>query len=104
MEKCLPRARGISMLKVSQEEVIKIAALSSIDLREQNLDVLVRQLEDVLSYAARVQEIATESDELVNKRINIFRHDSVIRSDAQQILEQAPEREQNYFVVPKIVG
>lgn len=91
------------MSKISKEEVIKIAALSSLALEEHKIDALIEQLESVLSYAERVREIAADTDEPLTKNINIFRDDVVIPFDAPSIMKEAPECEQNYFVVPKIV-
>jgi aspartyl-tRNA(Asn)/glutamyl-tRNA(Gln) amidotransferase subunit C len=91
------------MSKITKEEVIKIAALSSIALEEHRLDTLLSQLESVLSYAERVREIAADIDEPITKNSNIFRDDLVIPFDAATIMKEAPEADQNYFVVPKIV-
>ncbi|MBS1986641.1 Asp-tRNA(Asn)/Glu-tRNA(Gln) amidotransferase subunit GatC [Candidatus Dependentiae bacterium] len=91
------------MSKISREEVIKIAALSSIALEEHKINALVEQLESVLSYAQRVTEIAADADEQVTKNINIFRDDVIVSFDASTVMKEAPERDQNYFVVPKIV-
>ena len=91
------------MSKISKEEVIKIAALSCIAIEENKLDALVEQLESVLSYAERVTQIAADADEQLTKKINIFRDDVVISFDSQQVMKEAPESDENYFVVPKIV-
>lgn len=91
------------MSKISKEEVIKIAALSCIAIEEHKLDALVEQLESVLSYAERVTQIAADADEQLTKNINVFRDDVVISFDSQQVMKEAPESDENYFVVPKIV-
>lgn len=91
------------MSKISREEVIKIAALSSIALEEHKINALIEQLESVLSYAQRVTEIAADADEQATKNINVFRDDVVMPFDAGTVMKEAPERDQNYFVVPKIV-
>lgn len=91
------------MPKVLKEEVYKIATMSHIDLQEHKIDALIKQLEDVLNYAERVQEIAAEVDEPRARNVNVFREDSSVPFDAQRIMQEAPEREENYFVVPKIL-
>lgn len=91
------------MSKITEQEVIKIAAMSNIEIARDGMDSLIKQLEDVLNYAARVTEIAADVDDVSTKNINVFREDIIIPSDAQSIMKEAPESESNYFVVPKIV-
>lgn len=91
------------MAKISQEEVIKIARISHITVRDEEVESITKHLESVLSYAERVQEIAAQIEEPLNKNINIFREDLIVRTDPETILCQAPEREEDYFVVPAII-
>lgn len=91
------------MTKISRDEVLKIAHMSQIALREEEIDVLKTQLEQVLTYAERVTEVATHIEEPSTKQNNVFREDVVVLQDPEPILAQAPEREGNYFVVPKIL-
>lgn len=91
------------MSKIMKDEVIKIAAMSHIELSKDTIDDFVQRLEKVLNYAERVKEIAADSNEPLHKRVNVFREDSVERCDAQRVLQEAPQREQDYFVVPNIL-
>ncbi len=91
------------MTKVSREEVLKVAKMSYISLREQEIDPLIKSMEQVLSYAERVTQVATMIEEPSTQNVNIFREDLVVPQHPQQILIQAPERIDNYFVVPMIL-
>lgn len=91
------------MAIITQEEVLKIAKISHITLREDEIAQLTQELEAVLSYAARVQEIASQIEEPLTKNVNIFREDVVVPSHPETILAQAPSREEDYFVVPAII-
>jgi len=91
-------------MKISREEVLKIAKISRITLFEDEIEGFVKQLNDVLSYAERVKEVAEElEDQPSNKNVNFFREDVVSKFDSKEILDRAPEGEGNYFVVPKIL-
>lgn len=91
-------------MKISREEVIKIANISKIALKESEIEPLVKQLEDVLSYAQCVKKVADELvDQPSNKNVNFLREDVIVRTNAQAVLGQAPEREGDFFVVPKIL-
>jgi len=91
------------MALITQEEVLKIARMAHIDLNEHEVKEMQKHLEAVLSYAARVQEIAKDVDEVQIKNCNVEREDIAVRPDAEKILAQAPEREGDYFVVPAII-
>ncbi len=91
------------MTKISREEVLKIAYMSRIALREDEINTLIEQLEQVLSYAERVTKVATMVSEPSTKQVNVFRDDLVIPQDPAPLLAQAPEREGNFFVVPVIL-
>lgn len=91
------------MTKISREEVLKIAEISHISLREDEIEPMIKHLEGVLSYAERVEEIAADIEEPSDKNVNVLREDVVVRVDPETILRQAPEREDNYFVVPAIL-
>lgn len=91
------------MTKISRKEILKIAQLSRLELRDDEIPALMSQLERVLTYAERVQEIVGKVEEPSSRNVNVFREDVIVRCDAQEILAQAPEREGDYFVVPKII-
>lgn len=91
------------MTKISRQEVLKLADLSHIHIHEQEIQPLIEQLQQVLSYAARVQEVAVQASEISVKNVNVFRDDVATVHDADRIRSRAPEREGDYFVVPKIL-
>ncbi|TET07067.1 Asp-tRNA(Asn)/Glu-tRNA(Gln) amidotransferase subunit GatC [Candidatus Dependentiae bacterium] len=91
------------MTQISREEILKIAGLSKIELPENEIDVMSKQLQDVLTYAHCVCDIAAEIILSPQKNINVFREDVISPNDAQLIMTQAPESVQNYFVVPIVL-
>lgn len=93
----------MKMKKISRQEVLTIAQMSRIALRDNEVDVMVEQLDQVLSYAERVGGFATELAEPSTKQVNVFRDDVVVPQNPEPLLALAPEREGNYFVVPAIL-
>lgn len=91
------------MTKISKEEILKIARLSKIELPKGEIEVMSKQLQDVLTYARRVCDIAAEITLSPQKNINVFREDVIAPNDAPLIMAQAPESMQNYFVVPIVL-
>lgn len=91
------------MAKITREEVLKIAKMSQLAIHEDEIPAFIKQLEQVLSYAERVNEIAAVVEEPSNRNVNTFRNDVVDKTDPEPILDQAPVREGDYFVVPVIL-
>ncbi len=91
------------MTKISRQEALKIAKSSCVGVRENEIQSLVKELEQVLSYAERVQQVAADVEEPSTKNVNVFREDVAVKKNPEAILACAPEREERYFVVPKII-
>ncbi len=91
------------MVKITREEVLKLAEISKIYLHENEIDLVVEQLKSVLGYAAKVSDIAGDIQIQSVKNVNIYRDDIALHTDPQPILAQAPEHEDDYFVVLPIL-
>jgi aspartyl-tRNA(Asn)/glutamyl-tRNA(Gln) amidotransferase subunit C len=91
------------MAFITREEILKVARMSHIELTEQEIEKMQVHVEAVLSYAARVQDIAKDVSVVNMKNSNIERDDRVIPAHGEKIRAQAPEREGDYFVVPAII-
>lgn len=80
--------------------------MSNILLHEDEAEALAPDLAAVLSYASSLQDIAKNyqgAPGTLLTNTNIVRDDEVHRTDPEAILALAPEREGNFFVVPKII-
>ena len=95
------------MSVISKEEVLRIAKMSRITVHEQEVEQLTKQLNDILTYAARVSEIAGLDQHAQQaqdaKNINVWRQDTVVPCNGERILAAAPVHEADYFVVPAII-
>lgn len=91
-------------MKISKEEVLKIAHISRLALDNNEIDLILQQLQDVLEYAQCVQKLADETIDLsLYKNSNVTRAGVVTSSHPEVLLSRAPEREDHYFVVPCIL-
>lgn len=79
--------------------------MSRIKIAPHEATTLMEQISDVLGYASSLQQIAKKAQihEFEPEQKNVMREDVVHTFDAELLLSQAPEREGNYFVVPKII-
>ncbi len=89
-------------------DIAKVAHLARLALTEEELSEYGAQLEDILEHAERVGALPTEGVPPTSHPLpmtNAFRPDEVRASlDRDEVLQQAPDREGEYFRVPRILG
>ena len=94
-------------MQVSREEILHIADLAHINLKEDEIDNYLINLQDILNFANIVNKANVEGlDESVGALdgYNIFRKDEVIDfKEKDLLLQNAPEKERGMFKVPKVV-
>ena len=88
-------------------DIVRIAQLARISLDEEELEGYATQLEQILEHAARVQALPTDGIEPTSHpltMVNAFRPDEVIDClDRDEVLSEAPDAENGYFRVPRIL-
>lgn len=94
-------------MKVTREDVENVALLSRLSIDEKDMDKNIQELSDFLEYVDRLQQVDTENVTPTAHVLpiqNVFREDVVKPSlDRDLALSNAPEQEDGYFRVPKIV-
>lgn len=92
---------------VSIEEVEKIASLSMLYVSEDDKKMLQESLETILAHAQRLNELDTENVKpttYILKQQNVFREDEILPArEREELLKNAPEKEDGYFIVPQVV-
>ncbi|AFY38309.1 aspartyl/glutamyl-tRNA(Asn/Gln) amidotransferase subunit C [[Leptolyngbya] sp. PCC 7376] len=93
---------------IDLEQVRKVAKLARLDLTPEEEAVLPEQLNGILDYVEQLSELNTDDVAPTTRAIdvsNIFREDTQKTfGDREGLLENAPEREDDFFRVPKIMG
>lgn len=94
-------------MKVTREDVENVALLSRLSVSEDEMDKNIKELSDFLEYVDRLQQVDTENvvpTAHVLPLKNVFREDVVKPSlDRDAALSNAPEKDNGYFRVPKIL-
>jgi len=91
-------------MEITREEVLKIARMARIAIAEDEIEGYRKQLQDILSYSSCVTQLAATIDSSdFAKNVNIMRNDEVHAFNAQDILNRAPDAQDSYFVVPRIL-
>jgi aspartyl-tRNA(Asn)/glutamyl-tRNA(Gln) amidotransferase subunit C len=92
---------------LTREQVLHVAHLARLKLEPEEIEVFTRQLNDILKYVEKLQELDTRGVPPlahVAPVVNAFREDKVKESlPRDQALDNAPAREEGSFVVPRII-
>ena len=94
-------------MKISKEDVAHVARLARLRLTGEDKEKFGRQLNRILEYVEKLNELNTENVELTSHVIplrNVLREDEVKPSlPVEDVLANAPERKGKYFRVPQII-
>ncbi|WP_320666444.1 Asp-tRNA(Asn)/Glu-tRNA(Gln) amidotransferase subunit GatC [Prochlorococcus sp. MIT 1307] len=96
------------MSKITSEDVLKVAKLARLEIPDDQIEIYTSQLEKILGYVAQLEEVETKDVSPTTRAVevvNVVREDVVIESTIKEdLLDQAPQREGNFFRVPKILS
>jgi aspartyl/glutamyl-tRNA(asn/gln) amidotransferase, C subunit len=94
-------------MKISKEELLHIAKLSDLEIKENEIEEYLKNLEDILNYTETIDKIdVSKLDETIGAtdEFNVFRKDEVKQFDnIDQMMENGPEVDRNMFKIPKVL-
>tara|TARA_B100000315_G_C14180414_1_gene408642 strand:- start:227 stop:514 length:288 start_codon:yes stop_codon:yes gene_type:complete len=94
-------------MKIDKNTTLKIAKLTRIKIEENEIAELSSQLSSILDWVEQLNEVNTDNIEPLNNASMTelpLRKDEKINEDkSKDVLSNAPEKLENYFVVPKVV-
>ncbi|MBP7652918.1 Asp-tRNA(Asn)/Glu-tRNA(Gln) amidotransferase subunit GatC [Candidatus Dependentiae bacterium] len=95
------------MSSISLDEVKKVARLSRLKISDAEAEKFSGQLNAILEYASKINEIDTSEIEPTSHSIpmkNVFREDKIVESySREQITSNSPQSENGFYKVPKII-
>ncbi|PCI74123.1 Asp-tRNA(Asn)/Glu-tRNA(Gln) amidotransferase GatCAB subunit C [Candidatus Dependentiae bacterium] len=91
------------MATFTKEELLKIAELSLLKLDEKEIALFAGQLKTIIEYTEELANADVSNAQEPNLPFNVFREDKVVKFEADQLLDNAPDREDQYFVMPQII-
>jgi aspartyl-tRNA(Asn)/glutamyl-tRNA(Gln) amidotransferase subunit C len=98
-------------VKITRDDVVRVAELAYLDLSEVELEKYRRQIDEILTYIGKLNELDTSGVEPMAQVLAddqtadaTLREDLVVPSAvADDVLRQAPDPETPYFRVPKVI-
>lgn len=92
---------------ISKQDVEHVALLGRLELSEEEKELYTQQLNKILDAARALQELNTDNVPPTAHVLpiqNVFREDRIGNHlDSEKALVNAPDRDENFFKVPKIV-
>jgi aspartyl-tRNA(Asn)/glutamyl-tRNA(Gln) amidotransferase subunit C len=100
--------RGVDIpMSLTVDQVEHVARLARLEISPEEKERFTHQLNDILQYVEKLQQLDTEGIEPTAHVIplqNVFRDDKTCPSfDKEDILANAPDREEDFFRVPQIM-
>ena len=94
-------------MPIDKNQVKKVAKLSRISLEDNKIDSLSKDLDSILNFVEKLNELDTKeiktlksiADKTLEARKDIV-DDGKIKND---ILKNSPEKNEDFFIVPKVI-
>jgi aspartyl-tRNA(Asn)/glutamyl-tRNA(Gln) amidotransferase subunit C len=95
-------------MKISADQTRHIARLARLQLDEEQVERMARQLGAILGYVEKLGELDTDTVEPTSHALavtNVWRPDmpAELACDRDLLFGQAPRFEQGFYVVPKVL-
>ena len=98
-------------MKISREDVLRVADLAYLELGETELETYRKQIDEILEYISKLNELDTANvPPMAQVLTDDQTADATLREDVvmpcnvvEEVLKQAPDPEPPYFRVPKVI-
>ena len=95
-------------MSITKKDVEYIAGLARLKFKEDELESYTHQLNDILVYMEKLNELDTENIEPLSHPVensNVFRNDEIKESiPIEEGLKNAPSSTEEFFRVPKVIN
>ena len=95
-------------MAITREDVLHLAHLSNISLEEDQIEPLIKDLDNILGYVSQLEELDTENVEPTYQcfdMYNVWREDEIQEYEAKRedLLALTRDSEDNQIKVPKVL-
>ena len=94
-------------MEFDKKSLLKLGKLARISISNDKLINLSKDLNSILEFVDQLKEIKTDqvdpTSNSLNQKLEV-RDDKIdIKNSVEDVLENAPEKEMDFFVVPKVI-
>lgn len=94
-------------MAISEEEIIHIAKLASLNLTKEEISRYAKDMTDILEFAEIVNNLNTDDIKEtvgINGEYNVFRKDEIKQGISRdKLLKNAPSQDDGMFRIPKVI-
>lgn len=94
-------------MQVDKKTLYKIAHLSRLEIQEQDENKIMKDMSKIITWVEKLNEVDTEGVEpltSMSHEVNILREDEVkLHLEHEKALKHAPNKDSDYFRVPKVL-
>ncbi len=97
-------------MKITEKDVLYVAALANLELKPEEIQQFVPQLDAILGYMEKLNELDTSGVEPMAQVLSEAAENATLRADhdrpgflPETALANAPESGPGYFKVPKVI-
>lgn len=94
-------------MNITRKDVEKLAHLGRLELTEQELTQMEGDMNKMLHFVEKINELDLEGVEplaYMSDEVNILREDEIIQAIShEEALKNAPDKDTDYFRVPKVI-
>lgn len=94
-------------MKIDKEELLHIANLADLNLKEEEIDNYLNNLQDILNFTDVISKAPIDELEVTigeNTSSNVFRKDEIKTFDNHEgLMKNAPDQERGMFKIPKVI-
>jgi aspartyl-tRNA(Asn)/glutamyl-tRNA(Gln) amidotransferase subunit C len=95
-------------MKIDKNLILKLEDLSRLKLSDEERESMISNLSDMLKLVEKLKELPTDEVEpliYVNNEANVWRNDeSETLISAEMAVKNAPEAQENFFSVPRVIN
>ncbi len=97
-------------MKISREDVLRVAQLAHLELSPEEVETYRGQLDEILNYIGKLQELDVSNVEPMAQVVFAASGESCLREDTlvpctvvNDVLDNAPDAVKPFFRVPKVI-
>ena len=94
-------------MTINKEAVKKISNLSRIASNDEFETSMIKDLNTILKFVDQLNEVDTKDIEPLSSVVEqkLFQREDVVKkmNEKEEILKNSPNKNENYFVVPKVI-
>ena len=95
-------------MQVSKDEILHIANLAQLEIKEEEINEYLKNLDDILDFAEIINNAPVENLDVTigaNEAKNVFRKDEIkVFKDNEALLQNAQSKENNMFKLPRVIS